>query len=121
MSDFEVKKVRKKNCSEVRIYNRNSDLVKKENEVRRIRVKRKTYFKKEKTELEKRNEVYKKTVQQIEILHFNSRINSAQRKLIKKLVFKFHRNQKLYKTTYRNLLRSIRNFEMFKLQKLLRA
>lgn len=122
MKNYEVKKVRKKNCSSIKIFKSDSDLVKLENDRRpKLIIRKKCYHTKKLTELESRNAIYKSTVQQIDALLFKCLISNVQRKILKRLVFKMHRKQKLTKSSYSRILNDIRNFRLIKLQKQLKS
>jgi ribosomal protein L25 (general stress protein Ctc) len=122
MKNYKEKRVRKKNCSNVRIYEQGSDLVKFENNQRpKLIVVKKNSQPKILSELDLRNAIYKSTVQQIDALLFKCLISKVQRKILKRVVFKMHREQRLTKSSYSRVLNDIRNFRLIKLQKQLRS
>lgn len=123
MNDFKIKKVRRKNVSNVRIFSKESQLVKDENKKRQSlkRIVKKPQVVQQQSLTELKNIIYKKNVQQIESMFFRNSISYSQYKVAKKITSKKHKTNSLFKTSYSTILKDIRDFNMIKLQTIINA
>ena len=118
---IKIKKCKKLNCSEIKIYDSESELVKEYN--KNLKQDPKQIKRSEKTDQEVRNILYIKSINEI----YSKKIinNFDHRKIIehidikieilKRLVFIKHKNKELFKTTVSTLFRKINSLQLIDL------
>ncbi len=107
---IKIKKCRKENCSEIRIHNKNSQLVNEYNEkLKNIPKIHQTKIKKIETEIDKKNLIYKKSIQRVQIRHFNEKLTNKQLSKIQDLIFKQHKLNKLKKSSYFDIIKKVKS------------
>lgn len=102
---IEIEKCKKENCSDVIIYNSDSELVKEYNQ--NLRPEPKKISRQEKTEVEIRNHFYRSSINEIQRRLFVEGCSELAAEVLKLLTFQKHKNKELKRHTVKHLIRKV--------------